>query len=95
MSGNEHTLGEILGQFLQGKQIRDKYQQVQLKHLWRETLGATIDQHTTDLRLHKGILTIVVNSSPLRQELLFGIDTIKERLNQALGKPEIKEIKVF
>ncbi len=95
MKSNEQTIKEILGSFVKSKPIKDKYIMTRLKELWKSCLGKTIDGYTTDLRFHQGTLTVVVTSAPLRQELLFGQDKLKQLLNEALGEDLVKEIRVF
>ncbi len=95
MSSNESSLKDLLSQFVNSKPIHDKYQQVQLKNVWKETLGATINHYTTDVRLYKGILTIVVSSAPLRQELLYSKVKIIDLLNQALGDKVVKDVRIM
>ncbi|MDH3652352.1 MAG: DUF721 domain-containing protein [Saprospiraceae bacterium] len=95
MSSNEKTLKDILGKFVNSKPIHDKFQQVQLRKIWRETLGSTINQYTTDIRLNKGILTVVISSSPLRQELIYEKEKLLQLLNRAMGCDIVQELRVF
>lgn len=84
-----------MDQIVRSKPIHDKYQQVHLKNIWKSTLGKTIDQYTSDIRLYKGVLTVVVTSAPLRQELLYSKEKLRLLLNQALDGEIIKELKIF
>ena len=92
---NERTLKDVLHQFVKTKPIRDKYELLNIKEVWKKCLGKTIDQYTSDIRYFSGTLTVVITSAPLRQELNFGKDKLKKLLNEELGKDVIHEIKIF
>ena len=92
---NESTLKEILGQIVNSKSIKDRYELVHIRKIWAQTLGKTIETYTSDIRFYRGVLTVVISSSPLRQELNFGRDKLLKLLNEALGEDLIKDIKIF
>ncbi len=95
MSSNERTLKDVLAQIVASKPIHDRYHQVKLKDKWRALMGDTIAEYTNDIRLYKGTLTIVVSSSPLRQQLSWSKPKIIEVLNKAMGDNLIEEVRIF
>ncbi len=95
MQNNEQTLKDILKGFVKTRPIRDKYVLTKIKKIWQANLGSTITSYTSDIRFNKGTLTIVVTSSPLRQELQFGKEKLMNLLNDSLGEPLIKQILIF
>ena len=92
---NEKSLKDVLQQFVKTKPIRDKYELLNIKEVWKKCLGNTIDQYTSDIRFFSGTLTVVIRSAPLKQELNFGKEKLRKLLNDELGKEIILEIKIF
>ncbi len=95
MPSNERTLKEILSQFVKSRPIKSKYALVKIKDVWREQLGSSIQQYTTDIRFRNGILTVQLSSAPLRQELIYGKVKLIELLNEAMGEEIIKDVKIY
>ena len=95
MSSNEKTLGEILKHFVQSKPIKSKYTLVQIKEVWLNQLGPSIQHYTKDLTFNRGILTVRLSSAPLRQELLYNKPKLLALLNEALGGSVIKDVKIY
>ena len=57
-------------------------------------MGALITKYTKRITLYKGVLTVYVSSSPLRQELNFKKENIKEMFNTALGEELVQQVKI-
>ncbi|MBT8229654.1 MAG: DUF721 domain-containing protein, partial [Bacteroidia bacterium] len=60
--------------------------------VWRQTFGDLISRYTTSVKLHKGILTVYINSSALKQELHMNKSTIIEKMNQNMKYKKIKDL---
>lgn len=90
--GNEHNLKEALEAMLKAYKLKDGYTEARIRLLWQEQMGPAINQHTTECRLYKGKLFVAVTAAPLRQELAMSRQTIRDRLNEALGEPAIDEL---
>jgi len=95
MASNEKTLKEILSNFVQSKPIKNKYNLVHIKEVWRTQLGPSIQHYTTDLTFSRDVLTVRLTSAPLRQELLYNKPKLIKLLNDALGEQVIKDVKIF
>lgn len=90
--GNEHNLREALEAMLKAYKLKEGYTEARIRLLWQEQMGHAISQHTTECRLYKGKLFIAVTAAPLRQELAMSRQTLRDRLNEALGEPAIEEL---
>ena len=59
---------------------------------WDEIAGPMIARHTVSVRLRRGRLSVNVDSAPLRQELNFMREALKELLNRRAGRVVVEEI---
>ena len=89
---NDHKISEILDQFVESKKLRSGYYRVGIEEAWNEIMGKTIQGYTQSIHFHKGMLTLKVNSAPLRHELSMGKEKIIDLLNQKLGKRIVQDI---
>jgi hypothetical protein len=93
---NDKNIKEVLQDFLaKNKKVASGYHSVRIAELWKEVMGPVINNYTKQIELKNGILKIVVTSAPLRRELVFGKQNIREQLNQALGKDLIEDVVVL
>ena len=67
-------------------------QNVRICNSWAEVMGENIQKYTAQVRFSHNILYVNLKSAPLKMELKFNIEVIKERLNNHLGKEFIKKI---
>ena len=89
---NEQSLAEALGRLIDGAGMREKMDELDIASWWDEVVGGMIARHTMGLTLRKGKLAVRVDSAPLRQELSYMRETIKELLNRRVGREVVKEI---
>jgi len=61
--------------------------------VWDEVEGENIAENTSPEKIEHGTLTVKVENSSWRQELVFKKKEIIEKLNSKLGKKTIKEIR--
>ena len=61
--------------------------------VWDEVVGENIAENTSAEKIEHGTLTVKVENSSWRQELVFKKKEIIEKLNSKLGKKTIKEIR--
>ena len=92
---NNRPLKEWLKIFTQSPQIRSRLYQARVEKMWGELMGPLIKSYTKRIRLDGQILTIYVDSSPLKQELSIMKDTIMTSVNQRLGEDYVKEVKIL
>lgn len=72
--------------------LREKMDELDITTGWDEIAGAMIARHTISVRLRKGRLHVQVDSAPLRHELSFMREALKELLNRRAGRKVVDEI---
>lgn len=55
-------------------------------------MGKQISSHARPVKFNDGVLTVAVTSAPWMQQLTFLKDTMREKLNNALGEPLVTGI---
>lgn len=72
--------------------MREKMDELDISTAWDQIVGAMVARHTMSLRLRRGKLVVRVDSAPLRQELSFMREALKEILNRRAGRTVVEEI---
>ncbi|MCX7745093.1 MAG: DUF721 domain-containing protein [Flavobacteriales bacterium] len=90
--GNEFSMKEAIAQLIKSYRMDDKMLELKLADMWRELMGKMIASKTTGVIYKNRILSIQVNSAPLRNELMMIRSEIMERLNEKLGVNLIDDI---
>ena len=67
-------------------------QSMQIEDLWEELMGKTIARYTDKIQIVNNTLFISTSVAPLKTELLFQKDKIRERVNEELGENVIREV---
>lgn len=88
----EYSIGQALQKFLDESRIKGSIQALQIEDVWAEIMGKTIARYTDELKIINQTLFITTHVAPLKHELIFQKEKIKQRVNEALGKNVIKEI---
>ena len=88
----EYSIDEALKQFLEGSRIKGGIQALQIKDVWETIVGKTVARYTNKLQIIGDKLIITTDVAPLKQELIYQKEKIKQRVNEALGRNVIKEI---
>ncbi len=57
-------------------------------------MGKNIEKYTSNVRYKKGVLSVKLKSSVLKEELFFEKDKVIKLLNENLGKKYIQEIRL-
>ena len=79
-------------QFLEGSRIKGGIQALQIGDVWEQIMGKTIARYTDKLQIIGDKLIITTHVAPLKNELKFQREKIKQRVNEALGKAVINEV---
>ena len=88
----EYSLGDALKSFLKTSRLKGSLQALQITDVWEQLMGKTIAKYTDAIQIHGNTLYITTSVAPLKQELLFQKDTIRQRVNEALGENLVKEV---
>ena len=88
----QYSLGDALKQFLDKSRLKGSIQALQIEDLWEQLMGKTIAKYTDKIQIHGSTLYITTSMAPLKQELLYQKDKIKQRVNEVLGENVVKDV---
>ena len=88
----EHSLQDAIKQFLKGSKIRGFIQAMQIEEVWEQLMGKTIARYTDKIQLFGNKLIITTHVAPLKQELNFQKEKIKQRVNETLKENIVTEV---
>jgi predicted nucleic acid-binding Zn ribbon protein len=89
---NEQSLDEAMDHLIDAFGMREKMDELNISTAWDQIVGAMVARHTMAIRLRRGKLFVRVDSAPLRQELSFMREALKEVLNRRAGRAVVEEI---
>jgi hypothetical protein len=89
---SEMSLGDALRDYLRHSPFRHKMNEYRIQSLWEKEMGKTIARYTHSIRLIQNRLIITTSVAPLKQELSFSKEKIRDRMNEALGERIIEEV---
>lgn len=89
---SEISIGEALQQFLKNSKLKGGIQALQVEDAWEKIMGKTIAKYTDKIEIVQTTLFITTAVGPLKNELKYQKEKIKERVNEALGERVIREV---
>ena len=87
------TLGNALDEFLDHLGLRKKVREYDAVIRWESVVGREIAKVTTAVKIENGILTVRVNNSPWRNELVLLKADLIGKINNALGDMIVRDIR--
>lgn len=88
----EFSIGDAIREFLNKSKIKGSIQALQIEDVWEQIMGKTIARYTEKLQIIGDKLIITTSVAPLKHELIYQREKIKQRVNEALGQRIIKEV---
>ncbi len=89
---NDKPIKEVLQDFVQQKKINPGYYNAKILLIWKEKMGLSINQYTRSIKFYNGKLYLVIDSAPLKHELLLNKQKLIDLLNKELGTDIITDI---
>lgn len=83
---------EAMQQFLNSSRIKGGIQALQIEDVWEEIMGKTIARYTDKLQIIGDKLIITTAVGPLKNELIYQKEKIKQRVNEALKAKVVNEV---
>jgi hypothetical protein len=90
----EFSMNEAIQEFLSKSRIKSNIQALQIEDAWESIMGKTIAKYTDKLQIIGDKLIITTHVAPLKHELAYQKEKIKQRVNEAFGKKIIHEVVV-
>ena len=88
----EFSIGDAIRQFLDKSRLKGDIQAMQIEDVWEAIMGKTVARYTEKLQIIGDKLIITTPVAPLRQELIYQRDKIRQRVNEALGQRVVNEV---
>ena len=88
----QYSISEAMQQFLKGSRIRGGIQALQIEDIWEDIMGKTVARYTDKLQIIGDKLIITTHVAPLKHELMYQKEKIRQRVNEALKEKVVKEI---
>ena len=89
---NEHSLGDVIQELINAYRLKDGLMRAKIDQVWEKVMDKAIVSRTSELRFEKGVLTIRLNSSVLRNELEYKKADIIKAVNDSIGEDLVKEV---
>lgn len=83
---------EALQQFLDKSKLKSRMQSLQIKDVWAELMGTTIAKYTDEIQLINHQLIISTSMAPLKQELVYQKEKIRNRINEYFNDHVVHEV---
>jgi hypothetical protein len=88
----EFSISEAIQEFLKQSRIKGDIQALQIEDVWEQIMGKTIARYTDKLQIIGDKLIITTTVAPLKHELIFQREKIKQRVNEAMGQKVVNEV---
>lgn len=85
-------MSEAMRLFLKSSRLKGHVLALRITEVWEEIMGKTIARYTDKIEIHGTTLYIQTSVAPLKQELMYKKDKIRERVNESLGENLIREV---
>jgi hypothetical protein len=88
----EYSIGDAIQQFLNKSRLKGDIQALRIENIWEQIMGKTVARYTEKIKIIGDKLIITTNVAPLKHELLYQREKIKQRVNEALGEKVVNEV---
>jgi Dna[CI] antecedent, DciA len=89
---NDVSISEALQDMIKEYRLGPQLNESRVKTLWHELMGKTISTYTSNISVRNNVLYLTILSAPLKHELSYSKDKIKDLLNGELGEEFIREV---
>lgn len=89
---NEQSLGDVIREFLHAYNLEEKLNEQRLMKSWEAIVGKMVAKHTKNLYIHNKVLFVQMDSSALKNELVYSVGKIIGDLNREVGTVVISDI---
>ena len=90
----QFSISQAIQEFLNQSRIKGGIQALQIEDVWEQIMGKTIARYTDKLQIIGDKLIITTSVAPLKHELIYQRDKIRQRVNEALGQRVVNEVVV-
>lgn len=91
-AAKDEGIDQVIDKLLKAYQLDGKMKEMDIINGWEEMMGGAVAHRTERLFIRNKVLHIKLNSSIMRDELMYGKQVIIERVNQKAGKEMINDV---
>ena len=88
----EFSISDAINEFLNKSKLKGGIQAMQIEDVWENIMGKTIARYTDKLQIIGEKLIITTTVAPLKHELKYQKEKIRQRVNEALGQRVVNEV---
>lgn len=88
----EFSISDAIKQFLDQSRIKTDIQAMQIEEAWEKIMGKTVAKYTDKLQIIGDKLIITTHVAPLKNELNYQKEKIKQRVNEIVGQKVVNEV---
>ncbi len=92
MDHNTNSIGDLINQYFKSRGLDERREEFDLNEQWQEIVGPMIAKHTSQIRLRDRVLSLKLNSAPLRHSLSLSKTDLINKINEAAGKELVVEV---
>ena len=92
---NEISLGDAIDAVLKDNNLIHGVYEAQIQAMWETLMGRSISRHTTQIQLKGSRLYLTIDSAPLKNELFYSREKIREVVNRELKKDILKDVFIY
>lgn len=89
---NSRKIGAIIKKLMKNPRIVEKLDKLDAIEAWQDIIGLQLHRYIASENISDGILYIKLNSSVVRNELMYKKTQLLKQINQRLGKKFISDI---
>lgn len=86
-------ISDVLSKLMKDLRLTDRMQLDHVMNAWRSAAGDFIAKHSVPENVQRGVLTVKVGQSSVHHALMMEKPVLLRKLNEALGKGKIKDIR--
>ncbi|MEX1191852.1 MAG: DUF721 domain-containing protein [Brumimicrobium sp.] len=91
-SSENQEIGKVIDRMLKAYGLDSKMREMEIINSWEELMGKAVSNRTDKVYIQNKVLHLKLNSSVMRDELLFGKKVIIERVNQKAGYEIVTDV---
>lgn len=91
-SSNDQKLGDAIKDMLKLYRLDDKIDEHKLIRSWEKAVGPQVARHTTDIYISDKKLIVTINSSVVRNEVMYVRSRVIKDLNSLVGAQVVDEM---
>lgn len=90
--GEAVSLGDALSHWLKLSGHGARLKDAEAEAAWKEVMGEAVSRKTRYLKVRDGVMTVELDSAPMKEEFLMARTRIRTLINEHLGSEVIREV---